>query len=144
VVRFYDHHRASIEQTFPGLDLDDIGKGLEHQSRNPVKRLTSGPEERTEETIEAGGKRRHERRVEWWNDYDGPFCVFGHYALLDGKPRGCHSAFCVDFGVGHRGKERLAGKTSDYSSRLAAMRFPEKVIVFDDGEQRAAHASANR
>jgi hypothetical protein len=87
--------------------------------------------------IHSGGKIRNERRVLWWGDYVGPFCVFGHYSILDGEPRGGGSAFCVDYGIGQRWKERREGKTSGFSFRLAAVRFPEKVVVFDDGEKRA-------
>lgn len=78
----------------------------------------------------------NQRRVPWWNDYNGPFCVFGHYSISDGLPRGNSSAFCVDFGVGQRWKERRVGKTSGFSSKLAALRFPEREIVFDEGEVR--------
>ena len=76
----------------------------------------------------------HERRVEWWREYRGVvFCVFGHYSLAEGKPRGSRSAFCVDYGVGKRVRERRAGKADNLSRWLAAMRFPERVVVFDNG-----------
>ena len=137
VVALYDHHHDLIEQSFPNLDLDEIDRGLEHQNLNPVKRLTSGPEERSDVSIHSGGKIRNERRVQWWNEYSGPLCVFGHYSILDGHPRGNGSAYCVDFGVGNKWKERRDGRTSKFSSKLAAFRFPEKQVVFDDGEERA-------
>jgi hypothetical protein len=133
VVGLYEHHHGLIEQSFPGLDLDEIDRGLEHQNRNPVKRLTSGPEERSDVPIHSGGKIRNERRVHWWNDYSGPFCAFGHYSLSDEQPRGGRSAFCVDYGVGQRWTERRAGKANGFAHKLAAAQFPEKQVVFDEG-----------
>jgi len=136
VVGLYEHHHDLIEQSFPGLDLDEIDRGLEHQNRNPVKRLTSGPEERSDVPIHSGGKIRNERRVHWWNDYSGPFCAFGHYSIPDGQPRGNGAAFCVDYGVGQRWKERRAGKANGFAHKLAAVRFPERQVVFDEGVTR--------
>ena len=133
VVSLYEEHHDLIEAGFPGLDLDQIDQGLVHQNKNPVKLLSSGPEERTQEPEHAGGKLRHEKRVEWWNDYQGTFCVFGHYSLKDGKPRGNNSKFCVDFGVGKRWTERRDGTTSQFNLKLAALRWPEQVVVFDEG-----------
>jgi hypothetical protein len=138
VIDLYDHHHELIEQSFPGLDLDEIDRGLEYQNRNPVKRLTSGPEERSDVPVHSGGKVRNERRVHWWRDYTGPLCVFGHYSIYDGEPRDGRSTFCIDYGVGQRWKERISGKTNGFSFRLAALRFPERQVVFDDGEERAA------
>lgn len=51
VVALYDEHHDLIEGSFPDLDLDDTDKGLDHQNKNPVKLLSSGPEERTEAPI---------------------------------------------------------------------------------------------
>ena len=128
----YHQHHKLIEGSFPGLDLDPIDQDLQHQNRNPVKKLTSGPEERVEEPVEASGKARHEKRVQWWKDYRGVFCVFGHYSILEGEPRGGEAAFCVDYGVGKRWMERRAGKSSGFRLKLAAMRWPERVVVFDE------------
>lgn len=138
VVRLYNEHHNLIEASFPDLDLDQTDQDLEHQNKNPVKLLSSGPEERTQEPIYASGKLRHEKRVRWWNDYHGTFCVFGHYSLLDGKPRGNASSFCVDFGVGKRWTERRKGKSSGFDLKLAALRWPERVVVFDEGTSTTA------
>lgn len=138
VVALYDEHHDLIEGSFPDLDLDDIDKDLDHQNKNPVKLLSSGPEERTEAPIYSAGKIRHERRVQWWNDYRGPFCVFGHYSILDGQPRGNDSTFCVDYGVCKRWTERREGKTDDFTLKLAALRWPERVVVFDEGMRSSA------
>lgn len=133
VVVLYDQHHELIEGSFPDLDLDDIDRDLEHQNKNPVKLLSSGPEVRTDAPIHSAGKIRHERRVQWWNDYRGPFCVFGHYSILDGLPRGNDSTFCVDYGVGKRWMERRAGRIDGFKLNLAALRWPEWVVVFDEG-----------
>jgi hypothetical protein len=138
VERLYKEHQVLIEASFPGLDLDKIDRGLEHQNKNPVKLLSSGPEGRTQERKYAGGKWRDEERVQWWNDYQGAYCVFGHYGLEDGEARGTSSTYCVDFGVGKRWKERRDGKTSQFKQKLAARRWPERVIVFDDGTSTTA------
>lgn len=130
-VSLYEHHRDQIDTEIADENLDAIDKGLRHQNRNPVKLLTSGPEERTDKPITAGGKVRHEQRVSWWNNYRGAFCVFGHYSIVDGQPRGNDSAFCVDFGVGHRWKERRAGKASGFTVKLGAVRYPKKDVMFD-------------
>jgi hypothetical protein len=115
-------------------NLDSIDKVLRHQNSNPVKVLTSGPEERVEQPIEAGGRLRYERRLEWWHTYQGVLCVFGHYGIPVGSSRGNGSAWCADFGVGKRWTERIAGRSADFKWRLAALRFPELEVVFDDGE----------
>jgi len=128
----YQQYAAKIDSEFAGSDLDKTGRDLEHQNSNPVKLITSGPEERSEKPIEAGGKIRNERRVIWWNDYDDAVCVFGHYSIPDGQPRGNGSSFCVDFGVGKRWTERRMGKTEAFERKLAAVRFPERVFVFDE------------
>ena len=114
----YKEHYELIEDSFP--DLDDIDEGLEHQNRNPVKKLTSGPEERIENPIEAAGKTRYEKRVHWWKNYQNAFCVFGHYSIPDGNPRGGEAAFCVDYGVGKRWTERREGIIDAFKLKLAA------------------------
>ena len=43
--------------------------------------------------------------------------------------------FCVDFSVGARWLNRLRGEDPSERSKLAAMRWPERVLVFDDGTQ---------
>ncbi len=136
-VELYNEHHHLIEDRFPGLDLDVADKVLQHQNRNPVKLLTSGPEMRTEEPVHASGKVRYAKRVPWWKDCRGDFVVFGHYSILDGNPRGGASAFCVDYGIGKRWTERRAGKSEDFSLKLAAFRWPERIVVFDEGSRQA-------
>ena len=138
-VDLYKEHHKLIESSFPDLDLDKTGKDLEHQNKNPVKLLSSGPEERADKPIHASGKTRYEKRVHWWNDYQNAFCVFGHYSIPDGDPRGGEAAFCVDYGVGKRWTERRKGKTSGFDLKLAALRWPERVVVFDEGAKKSVH-----
>jgi len=47
-------------------------------------------------------------------------------------PRG--NVFCVDYSVGRRFVERDQGRTADFDGGLAALRWPERVLVFDDRE----------
>lgn len=44
-----------------------------------------------------------------------------------------NNVFCIDFSVGKRWKERCEGITKNYSGKLAALRWPEKTLMFDDG-----------
>lgn len=102
----------------------------------------------------ASGKWREEGRVPWWEKYDlgEPFCVFGHYwrMELDDQPDdgehlfdherpyaalGVGQAICIDYSVGKRYSERLAGVAPGrYRTRLAALRWPERMLVFDEGD----------
>ena len=135
-ITLYEQHRQRIDGQLANETVDHIARGLCHQNRNPVKLLTSGPEERVQYPITAGGKVRYERRVIWWNDYHAAFCVFGHYGLQDGESRGNASSFCVDFGIGKRWIERRNGKKNAFSFKLAAVRLPERQVIFDQGEVR--------
>ena len=136
-VELYRKHHSLIEASFPGLDLDNFDQKLRHQNENPIKKLTSGPEERVDEPCNASGTTRFEKRVQWWTDYHDKFCVFGHYSILEGEPRGSEAAFCVDYGVGKRWKERRAGKLDGFQLKLGALRWPERTVVFDDGTSTA-------
>jgi hypothetical protein len=103
---------------------------------------------RADDPFEAAGRLRTEARYPWWNDYsDEVMCVFGHYEraatgageehLFDGCPLnaslGNGYAMCIDYGIANRWEERLHGQGG--GARLGALRVPEKVIVFDDGER---------
>ena len=120
-----------------------------HQSRNPFKLLTSGPEVPVAEdaTFFTGGKWRFVARDPWWTrPVDRP-TVVGHYWRL----RATHDklppdqwevpslawsgdVFCVDFSVGRRFEERERGRgpAKGFEGNLAALRWPEKLVVFDD------------
>ena len=60
---------------------------------------------------------------------DGLFGGVHPYRLL-GRGR----AMCIDYPVGARASERRAGRTQRFVGRLAALRWPERELVFDDGE----------
>lgn len=131
-----------------------------HQMSNPVRVLTSGRERVTATPFFAGGKWRFVERVKWWQEYrEGPPVVFGHYwrwwnpashALLSkGEPNlfeqdpamgwhrnaaGREVAFCVDYSAGARFKERKLARPGPYHGRLAALRWPERAVVFDHEE----------
>ncbi|MFT4975046.1 MAG: hypothetical protein ACI8S6_000933 [Myxococcota bacterium] len=124
------------------------------QSGNPVKVLTSGLEVPVplEDIFFTGGRWRFVRRDDWWNQYDdGPAVVVGHYwrrrddAQVDGKPDAWQTArsedwagprgnvMCIDYSVGRRFLERhLSGANGGFDGALAALRWPERVLVFDD------------
>jgi len=135
-ITLINQHADLITKRTEHSGLDQVDISLEHQNQNPVRRLTSGPEERIPAPFFASGKTRHEQRVQWWNDYTETFCVFGHYSITDGQPRGNHSSFCIDYGVGKRWTERRKGTTTGFALKLAALRWPEKLVVFDEGESR--------
>lgn len=132
------------------------------QIGNPYKVLTSGREEPIplEELFYVGGKWRFVTRSAWWNHYrDEPAVVVGHYwrrraAPVHGKvdtwnavppfgwagPRG--NVFCVDYSVGRRFLERWqreetgeSGSPERWIGSLAALRWPERVLVFDDQDE---------
>ncbi len=127
------------------------------QMSNPVRVLTSGVERLAATPFFASGKWRMVDRVAWWQDYaDDVPVLFGHYwrwaspesarlysrgerdlfagvALNDwGGAR--RNAFCVDFSVGVRYRERHLKRSSPFKGRLGAVRWPERKLVFDDGE----------
>jgi hypothetical protein len=49
-------------------------------------------------------------------------------------PRG--NVFCVDYSAGGRYAERARGGGPPWQTRLAALRWPDCELVFDDGERR--------
>ncbi len=143
-LKYQDEIKACLGQNGP---VDATARNLALQNQNPVKVLTSGIEVRADKPFEAAGKVRSEARFPWWNDYaDEVLCVFGHYGrspvlggddhLFDGcqpnAPLGNGYAMCIDYGIANRWEERLNGNIG--STRLGALRFPEKEVVFDDGE----------
>lgn len=134
-------------------------EATERQNTNPVKLITSGPESRAERPTWAGGRWRMTARSRWWNEYrEAPTVVMGHYWRVDARadpseitgdwdyPLGDYgpyewmgplrNVFCVDFSVGGRYAERARGGIPPYQTRLAALRWPERELQFDDGERR--------
>lgn len=128
------------------------------QHVNPIKRLTSGIEERSAQPFYSGNRWRYSDRTAWWNDYTGDRPVLiGHYwrlfdlpsqpnasrysLLFDGIGATSwhgrqHRVFCTDYSVGARWRERKAGIQGKISRfRLAALRWPECTLIFDNGER---------
>ncbi len=144
-------HRALIESKLSDA-VYSVDRSLAMQNQNPVKVVTSGPEVRAPDPFFAGGKERIEARHPWWNDYrQGPFTVWGHYwripipqlskddGLFSGQPLynalGAGNATCIDYSVGGRFCDRDEGRINGpYTGRLAALRWPERTLVFVDGE----------
>ena len=114
---------------------------------NPIRALTCGSESPAAAPHYAGGRWRFVARAPWWDDYrDAPAVVIGHYwrrwhgehPLFPCPPQqwfgARHNVFCCDYAVGARWRERKAGIAPPHSAyRLAALRWPEKTLVFDDG-----------
>ena len=129
------------------------------QMMNPLKVLTSGVERKGALPFYSSGKWRFVDRVQWWDTYeDETPVVIGHYwrrvnkidrtAIGKGDPdlfenthpyawhgkRG--NVFCVDFSAGGRWTERKAGTLVGHDFKLAALRWPERVLQFDDGHSK--------
>lgn len=123
-----------------------------HQLGNPVKLLTSGAEVEVPvgRHFFVGGKWRFVERDRWWRrPVDRP-TVVGHYWRRRGAPIEAKAdvwddvgpfawageVFCVDYSVGRRYAERVRGRSGAEGNRfdggLAALRWPERVLVFDD------------
>ncbi|HEX7385876.1 MAG TPA: metallophosphoesterase [Castellaniella sp.] len=162
----YARYRAEIERWSqqiedyndppPYLDAVADFETLE-QRINPIKRLTSGIEARSAHPFFSGNRWRYSDRTAWWDQDPDPTPVLvGHYwRLFEANPNnwrygalfngvaptawhGCHhQAFCVDYSVGARWRERKDhGKTPPTSRfHLAAMLWPERSLVFDNGER---------
>ena len=128
------------------------------QMINPFKVLTSGVEQRTSEPFYAGGRWRFSDRINWWDHYTGQdHIVIGHYWRLykqnitAASPRytqlfrsipstawfgTSNKIFCIDYSVGARWRDRKANQPVESSRfKLGALRWPERVLVFDDGTQ---------
>ncbi|MCP1659183.1 metallophosphoesterase [Neisseria perflava] len=126
------------------------------RSRNHhIRALTSGVEEMAAEAFYAGGRWRGTQRCPWWNQYqeDVPV-IIGHYwrawqpspamiaaerNLFPKQPGAWLGAkknvFCVDFSIGANWRVRkYPEKYRPEMFRLAALRWPEKVLVTDKGD----------
>ena len=127
------------------------------QMGNPLRVLSSGIERETSVPFFSSGEWRFVERVNWWGEYrESVPVIVGHYwrwaaavdrsAMEKGGPdlfggvglADWHGArrnvFCVDFSVGRRFVARARGLPADPACRLGALRWPEGVVVFDDGE----------
>lgn len=126
------------------------------QNFNPIKRITSGIEKPCEKPFFSGNRWRFSDRTTWWDEYsDSTAVIIGHYWRLFTSPKpgenwrysqlfknispfawhGMHKqVFCIDYSVGARWRERKQNiQISDSKFKLAAMLWPEKELIFDDG-----------
>ena len=152
-LKLFDEHDTRLEAL---LDAEGVraavSRELRHQNDNPVKLLTSGPEKKAKASFQANGETFQTTRQTWWDDYNGPLCVVGHYwrAQAPGHPTANHlfddsrphaplgagKVMCIDYSVGWRFRERLQGSdgfTGPFQLKLAALRVPEMSLMFDDG-----------
>jgi hypothetical protein len=129
------------------------------QMGNPISVLTSGEERGAANVYPAGGKFRFVDRIAWWDQYsERQAVVIGHYwrrfqptttaghrlsgwDLFPGvgpeQWLGDHKkVFCVDFSVAGRSQDRSSQKLKR-DCRLAALRWPEATLTFDDGQELA-------
>ena len=123
---------------------------------NPLKVLTCGLERQASQPFFAGNKWRFVERMAWWNDYtEATPVVIGHYwrSILPTQtthevlfrnvgPYAWHgqhgNVFCVDYSVGARAQARTFARPHGHM-KLAALRWPERSLMFDDG---SAHATS--
>ena len=149
--RLVDPARA-VPMLLATAQVDEI-----RQMANPIRVVTSGIERVTMRPFFASGHWRFVERIRWWDEYTEEVPVLvGHYwrqfAHVDraslGKAEenlftelaptawhGLHrNVFCIDFSVGGRFLERPLAAGAAPRSRLAAMRWPERVLALDTGE----------
>lgn len=128
------------------------------QMVNPIKVLTSGVEAPAKTPFFVGNRWRFSDRVKWWESYSEKIpVVIGHYwrlyrstlqpdaprytQLFRGiPPASWHgrlgNVMCIDYSVGARWRDRRNKQSTQGSRfRLAALRWPENILVFDSGEQ---------
>lgn len=125
------------------------------QNQHPIKLMTSGPEEHLPPGVPPkylSGKWRMVRRARWWTAWTGGPVVFGHYWRLRAPVKSgggslfggagptdwlgpAQNAFCVDFSVGRRFRERIAAggePTGGFQAALGAVRWDKRELWFDD------------
>lgn len=150
-------HAHSLEnqmQTPPFLSAT-AQHDVYRSARHPIRALTCGVEKAATEPFFAGGRWRFSIRNPWWQDYqDNIPVVIGHYwrSFDERANRAKHregmftvpahhwhgarnNVFCIDFSVGARWRDRKKNIAASQSvHRLGALRFPERTLVFDNGD----------
>jgi hypothetical protein len=152
------HYRSRLRDPAADVPMLDALAELDadYQMCNPVRVLTSGTEHRATRPFFMAGKWRMVERGDWWQQYAGPLpVIFGHYWRWPTGDAGdrfgpyarnpfpgraanewlgtSDSAFCIDFCVGARFAERRGWPTEPFRTRLGAVRWPERELLFDDG-----------
>lgn len=124
------------------------------QNRNLVKVLTSGVEGEADQPFKDGnGQLRAVQRLPWWQDWRGKQTVVGHFWRERGGEQDtifaglepfqwCNGVFVVDYSVGRRYQQRAAGETEGHG--LAALLWPERTLVFDDGAEQMTQEFMDR
>ena len=156
----YEEYRGRLEakdDVIPFLDAT-AEYDVASQMNNPLKVLTSGVERKARAQFFSSNKWRFVERVRWWDEYQEEVpVVVGHYwrsirpidrnsigkggpdLFEDVEPHAWHGAlrnvFCVDFSVGKRWLERKVPGPGESKFRLAALRWPERTLLLDTGEE---------
>lgn len=140
----------TLPPPMPASAQYELARSLMH----PIRAVTSGIEQLAPAPFYASGRWRFTARLPWWEQYtDDTPVVIGHYwrswncqtvaANKNLLPAGNvwhglkRNVFCVDYSVGARWRDRRANPPvgPEHSKfRLAALRWPEKYLVFDNGE----------
>ncbi|HEY9025086.1 MAG TPA: metallophosphoesterase [Burkholderiaceae bacterium] len=142
----------SVPMLMATAQVDEI-----RQMGNPIRVVTSGIERVAARPFFASGHWRFVERIRWWDEYSEAVpVVVGHYwrqfahvdraslgkteenLFTDLAPTAWHgrrrNVFCIDFSVGGRFLERPLAPGALPRSRLAALRWPERVLALDTGE----------
>lgn len=139
----------NAEQTPPllhGMAEHDYFRNHSH----PLQLAVCGTEEKVMNPFYSAGRWRFTTRTAWWQDYaEQTPVVVGHYwrrwdersALFPEAANawlGKHcNVFCVDFSIGKQWlrRQQAAQGLPMADVRLAALRWPEKTLMFDNGTQ---------
>lgn len=115
---------------------------------NPLQLALCGTERKVTTPFYSAGRWRFTTRTPWWQDYNAKTpVVMGHYwrrwdergVLFPEEPNawlGKHqNIFCVDFSIGKQWlrRQQQAAGLSMVDVRLAALRWPEKTLMFANG-----------
>jgi hypothetical protein len=133
----------------PEFDDELAALQLDKQEASPIAILLNGPERviGSRKPFFVGGQWRYVERSPWWEGYEGPPVVVGHYWRRRELGRPTHevpdvppsefwgrgAVYCVDYSIGRRFAERARGVVAGFDGHLAALRWPEGEVVFEDG-----------
>lgn len=151
--RIYAHSIENPTHEVPQLHAT-AAHDVYRSSRHPIRALTCGIEHAAPQPFFASGRWRFSIRNPWWDNYhDNAHVIIGHYwrqwydipqpkhreGMFQVPPHHWHGArknvFCIDFSAGARWRDRRKNiAPCDSAYRLAALRWPEKTLVFDNGD----------
>lgn len=156
----FDQYDAQLgqEHNEPPLLTGHTEFELSRWRQNPVRALVSGSEVAVDAPFYAGARWRFTGRSAWWEHYhDDVPVVMGHYwRLWRNQPHTKHrhaglmpedgrawfgaknNVYCVDFSIGARWRDRQRQVPAAQSKfHLAALRWPERSIMLEDGTEYA-------